>query len=148
MVRDTNHPFLFQGFACALSTKTKGVAEWLKAHQVAFKATASNQRLRVRLKHQNGGVAEWLKAHAWKVCIRETVSRVRIPLPPPASLRKFSELIFQAKFFLISKAFAKIILTSETAARTKIVLKMHSVSFRPNLRLTNSEKISSYFLKG
>jgi hypothetical protein len=24
-----------------------------------------------------------LKAHAWKVCIRETVSRVRIPLPPP-----------------------------------------------------------------
>ncbi len=31
----------------------------------------------------HGGVAEWLKAHAWKVCIRETVSRVRIPLPPP-----------------------------------------------------------------
>ena len=36
----------------------------------------------------DGGVAEWLKAHAWKVCIRETVSRVRIPLPPPA-LRTF-----------------------------------------------------------
>ena len=31
----------------------------------------------------SGGVAEWLKAHAWKVCIPETVSRVRIPLPPP-----------------------------------------------------------------
>ena len=30
-----------------------------------------------------GGVAEWLKAHAWKACIRETVSWVRIPLPPP-----------------------------------------------------------------
>ena len=30
-----------------------------------------------------GGVAEWLKAHAWKACIRATVSRVRIPLPPP-----------------------------------------------------------------
>jgi len=28
-------------------------------------------------------VAEWLKAHAWKVCMRETVSRVRIPPPPP-----------------------------------------------------------------
>ena len=25
-----------------------------------------------------------MKAHAWKVCIRETVSRVRIPLSPPA----------------------------------------------------------------
>ena len=34
----------------------------------------------------DGGVAEWLKAHAWKVCMRETVSGVRIPLPPPASL--------------------------------------------------------------
>src|SRR5215208_3341952 len=34
-----------------------------------------------------GGVAEWLKAHAWKACIRETVSWVRIPLPPPAALR-------------------------------------------------------------
>src|SRR5262245_22863072 len=31
-----------------------------------------------------GGMAEWLKAHAWKACIRETVSWVRIPLPPPA----------------------------------------------------------------
>src|SRR5215831_17647189 len=27
-------------------------------------------------------MAEWLKAHAWKACIRATVSRVRIPLPP------------------------------------------------------------------
>ncbi len=32
---------------------------------------------------RDGGVAEWSKAHAWKVCRRETVSRVRIPLPPP-----------------------------------------------------------------
>jgi hypothetical protein len=31
-----------------------------------------------------GQVAEWLKAHAWKVCIRESVSRVRIPLCPPS----------------------------------------------------------------
>src|SRR5271163_4902061 len=31
-----------------------------------------------------GGVAERSKAHAWKVCIRETVSRVRIPPPPPS----------------------------------------------------------------
>ena len=30
-----------------------------------------------------GGVAEWLKAHAWKACLRETVTWVRIPLPPP-----------------------------------------------------------------
>ena len=28
-------------------------------------------------------MAERLKAHAWKVCMRETVSRVRIPPPPP-----------------------------------------------------------------
>src|SRR5262245_65664417 len=31
-----------------------------------------------------GEMAEWLKAHAWKACIRETVSWVRIPLSPPA----------------------------------------------------------------
>jgi hypothetical protein len=29
-----------------------------------------------------GQVAERLKAHAWKACIRESVSRVRIPLCP------------------------------------------------------------------
>src|SRR5260370_41221807 len=32
---------------------------------------------------ESGGVAERLKAHAWKVCMRETVSRVRIPPSPP-----------------------------------------------------------------
>jgi hypothetical protein len=31
----------------------------------------------------NGEMSEWLKEHAWKACIRETVSRVRIPLSPP-----------------------------------------------------------------
>jgi hypothetical protein len=36
-----------------------------------------------RLKAPNGEVAEWSKAHAWKVCRRETVSRVRIPVSPP-----------------------------------------------------------------
>src|SRR5580698_11030467 len=35
---------------------------------------------------RDGGVAERLKAHAWKVCMRETVSRVRIPPPPPTYL--------------------------------------------------------------
>ena len=34
-----------------------------------------------------GGMAEWLKALAWKACIRETVSWVRIPLPPPDGSR-------------------------------------------------------------
>ena len=36
-----------------------------------------------RLQSFSGEMAEWLKAHAWKACIRETVSRVRIPLSPP-----------------------------------------------------------------
>jgi hypothetical protein len=30
-----------------------------------------------------GEVSEWLKEHAWKVCIPERVSRVRIPPSPP-----------------------------------------------------------------
>ena len=29
-----------------------------------------------------GRVAEWFKAHAWKVCLRETVTWVRIPPRP------------------------------------------------------------------
>ena len=41
-------------------------------------------RHRIDARASAGEVAEWLKAHAWKVCIRETVSRVRIPLSPPA----------------------------------------------------------------
>ncbi len=28
-------------------------------------------------------MAEWLKAHAWKACIGETLSWVRIPFSPP-----------------------------------------------------------------
>jgi hypothetical protein len=35
-------------------------------------------------------MAEWLKALAWKACIRETVSWVRIPLPPPILVRRCS----------------------------------------------------------
>ena len=60
----------------------RGVAEWLKAHS-APKARVPSLKDRVRLGVRCGGVAEWLKAHAWKVCMRETVSRVRIPPPPP-----------------------------------------------------------------
>jgi hypothetical protein len=31
----------------------------------------------------NGKMAEWFKAHAWNACLRESVTRVRIPLFPP-----------------------------------------------------------------
>ena len=34
----------------------------------------------------DGEVAEWSKAHAWKVCRLAIVSRVRIPVSPPARL--------------------------------------------------------------
>ena len=34
---------------------------------------------------RSGEVSERLKEHAWKVCIREIVSRVRIPSSPPLS---------------------------------------------------------------
>jgi hypothetical protein len=50
-------------------------------------------------------VAEWLKAHAWKVCIRETVSRVRIPLSPPAADDKFSDPYDHATIPLLMQRF-------------------------------------------
>src|SRR5437660_616888 len=33
-----------------------------------------------------GEMAEWLKAHAWKACLGETLTWVRIPLSPPEFL--------------------------------------------------------------
>ena len=69
-----------------------GVAEWLKAHS-APKARVISLQYRVRPGVRCGGVAEWLKAHAWKVCMRETVSRVRIPPPPPLYRSKSLNLL-------------------------------------------------------
>jgi hypothetical protein len=34
-----------------------------------------------------GEMAEWLKAHAWKACLGETLTWVRIPLSPPDSFK-------------------------------------------------------------
>jgi hypothetical protein len=45
-------------------------------------------RLRRTVPRHAGEMAEWLKAHAWKACIGETLSRVRIPLSPPLILKK------------------------------------------------------------
>ena len=39
----------------------------------------------------NGEVAEWFKAHAWKACIGETLSRVRILLSPPLHYLNFKK---------------------------------------------------------
>jgi hypothetical protein len=47
---------------------------------------------------RDGGVAERLKAHAWKVCMRETVSRVRIPPPPPVVV---CNLLFYNTIFIL-----------------------------------------------
>src|ERR1035438_1667544 len=41
-------------------------------------------------KAQEGEMAEWLKAHAWKACLGETLTWVRIPLSPPALALKIS----------------------------------------------------------
>ena len=49
---------------------------------------------------QAGEMAEWLKAHAWKACLGETLTWVRIPLSPPALKSypnvRFREYISQA----------------------------------------------------
>ena len=35
-------------------------------------------------------MAEWLKAHAWKACLGETLTWVRIPLSPPAKSKTYA----------------------------------------------------------
>src|SRR3954468_22122050 len=44
---------------------------------------ATTRRARLVIRPPNGEMAEWLKAHAWKACLGETLTRVRIPLSPP-----------------------------------------------------------------
>ncbi len=51
-----------------------------------------------------GEVSEWLKEHAWKVCIRESVSRVRIP-PSPPEFNKKARVITRA-FFIAKTSLA------------------------------------------
>ena len=47
-----------------------------------------------------GEVSEWLKEHAWKVCILERVSRVRISYSPQFDLLpRLSRGIFVIGFF-------------------------------------------------
>lgn len=41
---------------------------------------------------ERGEVAERSKAHAWNACRRETASRVRIPVSPPAASKRYESL--------------------------------------------------------
>ncbi len=41
-----------------------------------------------------GEVAEWLKAHAWKACLPERVTRVRIPVSPQIKEASFTGRLF------------------------------------------------------
>src|SRR5208283_4184959 len=40
-------------------------------------------RIKTTASQGAGEMAEWLKAHAWKACLLERVTWVRIPLSPP-----------------------------------------------------------------
>ena len=42
-------------------------------------------------------MAEWFKAHAWKACLGETLSWVRIPLSPPFYADKRAFFDFKMK---------------------------------------------------
>lgn len=49
----------------------------------------------------HGEMSEWLKEHAWKACMCESASGVRIPLSPPFScLLTFANVLFQHKILV------------------------------------------------
>ena len=55
----------------------------------------------------SGDLSEWLKEHAWKVCIRETVSRVRIPQSPQFHcVIDLNSIIYRLFFALVAKSVA------------------------------------------
>src|SRR5262249_28669222 len=59
---------------------------WPKAGRSGTSTSGARALEKSRSRRQNvryGEVAEWLKALAWKACIRETVSWVRIAPSPP-----------------------------------------------------------------
>ena len=55
---------------------------------------------------KNGEMAEWLKAHAWKACLGETLTWVRIPLSPPVSSLASLELQSSATIRIVAPRFA------------------------------------------
>ena len=83
-------------------TKVKTKAYWI---DVSCEFGLCLQRLfmvflhpHCRVRNGNGEVAEWLKAHAWKACLLERVTRVRIPVSPQKRSRTHEE--FRLRFFL------------------------------------------------
>lgn len=77
--------------ACLIDGRREGHPLVGGVHQAGLPANPKGMHLpnprgkTGRRECKDGEVAEWLKAHAWKVCLRETVTRVRIPLSPPVS---------------------------------------------------------------
>ena len=70
-----------------------------------------------------GEVAEWSKAHAWKVCRRETVSRVRIPSSPPLALdKRFSRSRTGRIFPLFSRVMRVGLITGPRSERRTHIL--------------------------
>src|SRR5664279_6488318 len=73
------------------STKIKHISAYIRTRRRGLFGPGPDCWLANPVVHRHeltthGGVAEWLKAHAWKACLRETVTWVRIPLPPPMRL--------------------------------------------------------------
>ena len=90
-----------KGFATCKTPAAKSKADLHPAHWRGF-ALRSSARIGYCAAH--GQLAEWSKAHAWKVCRRETVSRVRIPHCPPLALAKaFSRCDCGRNFALFSR---------------------------------------------
>ena len=76
------------GRACFVTAHRSRRTAWRHAASGTCKRPASPPRTTGGAEKRRTGcgeVAEWFKAHAWNACIRETVSRVRIPLSPPLS---------------------------------------------------------------
>ena len=66
-------------------------------HRVAGRKVCRGCGLRTRTIQSEfrGEMAEWLKAHAWKACLEETLTWVRIPLSPPSGRAENSWTIRQ-----------------------------------------------------
>ena len=69
-------------------------ASWVKKRLPTLSSTVTLPPLSYLRQSINGQVSEWSNEHAWKVCVLETVPRVRIPPCPPS--------IFHRNIFVMS----------------------------------------------
>jgi hypothetical protein len=97
--------------------------------------------IRKHLEANRGEMAEWLKAHAWKACLLERVTWVRIPLSPPVlDPHKQRVFLFGKKTCRMAVTYhAKCLTVTLESGRTPGIEKERMTVQQPDYNLRNGD---------